>query len=51
MLIIIPRRIISDRIILLIEIDELTRPMPWGEATLILVVIFLCALFIRLELT
>jgi len=50
MLIIIPRRVISDSK-LLMEIDELTRPMPWGKATLILVVIFLCALFIRLKPT
>lgn len=47
MLIIIPRRVISDSK-LLMEIDELTRPMPWGEAALILVVIFLCALFIKM---
>ena len=50
MLIIIPRRVISDSK-LLMEIDELTRPVPWGEATLILVVIFLYALFIRLKST
>ena len=47
MLRIIPRRIISDSK-LLIEIGELTRPMPWGEATLIFEVIFLYVLFIRM---
>ena len=50
MLIIIPRRIISDTK-LLIEIDELTRPTPWGEATLIFWVIFLYVSFIRMKAT